>query len=160
MTSTYTLLTNEADYRRACDTLLGLAQQEILIFDRDLAALRLEEKARSEALSRFLQGGTRRRIRLVLHDPLLLQRDFPRLRQLLAGRTHAMELRQSPDDLHNLADTHLLVDQVNGLRRFHVDQPRSALILDDPGYLQPWMQRFDELWELSQPCFSINTTGL
>jgi hypothetical protein len=160
MSPAYTLLTSEAEYRQACDTVLRLAQHQILIFDRDLAALRLEEMARLELLADFLQRDRLRRIRMVLHDPDRLERQAPRLRQLIARFSQCVEVRQSPDNLRDLQDTHVLADDSHGVRRFHIDQPRSALIVDDAVYLQPWRMRFEELWELSQPCLRINTTGL
>ncbi len=160
MNPAYTLLTSEAEYRQACDTVLARTEAEILIFDRDLAALRLEESARLGALTSFLQRSPLSRIRMVLHDPGLLERNAPRLMRLIARYSHLIEARQSPDNLRHLADTHLIADESHGVRRFHVDQPRSALILDDRAYLQPWRQRFEELWALSHPCLRINTTGL
>lgn len=160
MNRTYTLLTSEAEYRRACDTILAQATHEILIFDRDLVALRLEETARLEALAACLRTDGLRRIRVVLHDPEPLQRNAPRLMQLIVNFSRAIEVRQSPDNLRQLADTHLLADENHGVRRFHVDQPRSALILQDRAYVYPWWRRFDELWEMSHSCLSINTTGL
>ncbi len=160
MNPAYTLLASEAGYRQACDTILARAEHEILIFDLDLAALRLEEKARLAALAKFLQADPLRRIRVVLHDPGPMERDAPRLRQFIARFSHVIDVRQSPDNLRHLADTHVLADESHGVRRFHADQPRSALILDDRAYIHPWRQRFEELWELSHPCLGINTTGL
>lgn len=160
MNSHYQLLTSEAEYRQACDTVLGRARHEILIFDRDLAALRLDEKARLDLLAGFLQGQVPRHLRMVLHKPETPMRNSPRLMQLIQRFSHAIEVRQSPDNLHYVADTHILADEEHGVRRFHVDQPRSALVLDDPAYLSPWRQRFEELWALSQPCLTLNTTGL
>ncbi|MCK9389210.1 MAG: hypothetical protein M0Q22_12580 [Sulfuritalea sp.] len=152
MSTAYTLITSEAEYRQACDTILGRAQHEILIFDRDLAALRLEEKARLETLANFLQMDGLRRIRVVLHDPDPVARNAPRLAQLIVRFPHVIDFRQSPDNLRHLADTHVLADEGHGVRRFHADQPRSALIVDNPAYIHPWRQRFEELWELSHPC--------
>jgi hypothetical protein len=160
MNPAYTLLTNEAEYRQACDTILARAQREILIFDRDLAALRIEERARLEALASFLQGGVGRRIRMVLHDPERLERNAPRLMQLIVRFAHVIDVRQSPDDLRHLADSHLLADEIHAVRRFDVDQPRSALVLADRTYVSPWRQRFENLWELSHPCLRMTTTGL
>jgi hypothetical protein len=160
MSPAYTLITSESGYRQACDTVLALAEHEILIFDRDLVALRLEEKARLEALTRFLRTDGQRRIRVVLHDTGPLERDSPRLMQLFGRFSHCIDVRQSPDNLRHLADTHIFADEKCGVRRFHVDQPRSALIVDDPAYIQPWLQRFEELWQLSLPCLRFNTTGL
>jgi len=160
MSPAYTLITSETEYRQACDTILGRAENDILIFDRDLAALRLEDKARLEVLANFLQMDSLRRIRVVLHDPGPVERNAPRLMQFITRFSHVVHVRQSPDNLRHLADTHVLADEGHGVRRFHVDQPRSALILDDPNYINPWRQRFEELWELSHPCLSTSTTGL
>jgi uncharacterized protein YjiS (DUF1127 family) len=160
MNPSYQLLTSEAQYRQACDTILGRAESEILIFDRDLRNLQLDHKSRLESLVAFLTTDRLRRIRVVLHDPGPLHREAPRLMQLIARFSHLIEVRQSPDNLRHLADAHLLADDAQGVRRFHVDQPRSALILDDPAYIHPWRQRFEELWGLSHPCLQINTTGL
>ena len=160
MNPVYTLLTSEAGYRQACDTVLGRAEHEILIFDRDLRSLQLDHKPRLESLATFLTTDRLRRIRVVLHDPGPLHREAPRLMQLIARFSHLIDVRQSPDNLRHLADAHLLADDAQGVRRFHVDQPRSALILDDPAYIHPWRQRFEELWGLSHPCLQINTTGL
>lgn len=160
MSPAYTLLTSETEYRQACDTVLALAEREILIFDRDLAPLRLEEKTRVEALENFLHTDGLRRIRVVLHDTEPLRRDAPRLTQLIARFSHVVDVRQSPDNLRQLADTHVLADENHGVRRFHVDQPRSALVVDDRTYIHPWRQRFEELWQLSHPCLSLNATIL
>ena len=160
MDPNYQLLTSEADYRQACDAILSRAGREILIFDRDLVALKFEDTARLAALTDFLRGGGIHGIRMVLHDPGPLERNLPRLTRLIFRFSHVIEVRQSPDNLRHLADTHILADESHGVRRFHVDQPRSALILDDPAYINPWRQRFEELWELSHPCLQINTTGL
>jgi hypothetical protein len=72
--------------------------------------------------------------------------------QLIARFSHMVEVRQSPDNLRHLADSHLLADDAHAVRRFHIDQPRSALVIDDPAYVHPWRQRFEELWDLSHPC--------
>lgn len=160
MDPNYQLLTSEADYRQACDTVLSRAEREILIFDRDLVALKFEDTTRLAALTDFLRAGGIRGIRMVLHDPGPLERNLPRLTRLIFRFSHVIEVRQSPDNLRHLADTHVLADESHGVRRFHVDQPRSALILDDPAYINPWRQRYEELWELSHPCLQVNTTGL
>lgn len=160
MPPSYTLLTSEADYRRACQTVLGRANHQILIFDRDLQSLGLEETSCLELLAAFLRADAARRIRVVLHDPGPVEKNSPRLMRLIAHFSQVFLVRQSPDNLRHLADAHVLANEGDGLRRFHVDQARSALILDDPADLHPWRRRFEDLWELSHPCLTINTTGL
>ncbi|MBN8474385.1 hypothetical protein [Sulfuritalea sp.] len=160
MNPEYHLLASEADYRQACDTVIGRAQREIAIFDRNLVPLRLNESSRIDKLATFLKTDETRRIRVVIHDPDDLEKNAPRLIQLAARFSHAIAVRQSPDNLRHLADTHLLGDGEHGVRRFQFDLPRCALILDDPSYIGPWRLRFDELWGLSRPCLTLNTTGL
>ena len=160
MNPSYQLLTSEAEYRQACDTVLGRAERELLIFDHDLRNLQLDDGTRLQLLSDFLAAGRLRRIRIVLHDPGPLHQQAPRLMHLIARFSHLIYVRQSPDNLRHLADTHLLADDTHGVRRFHIEQPRSALVVEDPAYIHPWWQRFEELWELSHPCLQINTTGL
>lgn len=158
--STYTLRTGEADYRQAIDTVLELAVSEIAIFDHSLAALRLEEPPRMEKLANFLQKDAVSKLRIIVHEPHLLDSRMPRFMQLATRHSAAIQVRQSPDNLRHLADTHVLADMRHGVRRFHIDHARYALMLDDPAAIQPWQQRFEELWDLSQPCLKITTTGL
>ena len=158
--SIYTLLTGEGDYRNAIDKVLERAVREIAIFDRDLAALRLEDTSRNAKLAGFLRQVPACSLRIVVHSTNLLDSHMPRFMQLAARYSHAVHVRQSPDDLRQLADTHVLADMRHGVRRFHIDHARCALMLNDPAAVQPWQKRFEELWELSQPCLKISTTGL
>lgn len=160
MNPAYTPLASEAEYRQAFDTILGLARRELLVFDRDLRALQLEDKARLGALAEFLQRNGAGSIRMVLHELEALERNAPRLMQLFARRSPGVRLRQCPENLRHLADTHVLVDRRHGVRRFHADQPRGALILDDETYIDPWWRRFEELWELALPAVPLDRTGL
>jgi hypothetical protein len=160
MKPSYQLFTSEVEYRQACDMVVGRAGRELLIFDRDLRKLQLEDNIRLQLLTSFLASDRLRRIRIALHDPEPLHRQAPRLMQVIARFSHMIEVRQSPGNLRHLADSHLLADDAHGVRRFHIDQPRSALVIDDPAYIHPWWQRFEELWDLSHPCLQINTTGL
>ena len=89
---TYKQINSEAEYREACDTILGRAQHDVLIFDRDLAALQPGQKIRLELLAGFLQADALRRIRIVLHDPVHLERNAPRLIQVIARFSHAIEV--------------------------------------------------------------------
>lgn len=158
--STYILRTGEADYRQAIDTVLELAVSEIAIFDHSLATLRLEEPPRMEKLANFLKKDAVSRLRIIVHEPHLLNSRMPRFMQLATRHSAAIQVRQSPDNLRHLADTHVLADMRHGVRRFHIDHARYALTLDDPAAIRPWQQRFEELWDLSQPCLKTTTTGL
>jgi hypothetical protein len=156
----YSQLTGEAEYRQAIDTVLLQAERELAIFDHDLTSLRLEEPARIAMLTDFLQRSPNAILRIVVHDAQPMNTRMPRFMKLAMLHSTRIQARGSPGNLHHLADTHCLGDQCHGVRRFHRDHARCALILDDPAAIQPWQKRFEELWGLSQPCLNINTTGL
>jgi hypothetical protein len=122
--------------------------------------LQLDDHTRLESLADFLASGSPAANPHRAARPGALERQAPRLMQLIARFSHMVDVRQSPDNLRHLADSHLLADDAHGVRRFHIEQPRSALVIDDPAYIHPWRQRFEELWELSHPCLRLNTTGL
>lgn len=160
MEPTYRLMTNEADYRNGFDRVVQLAEREILIFDRDLQAAQIDEPLRAAKLEEFLAADRIRQIRIVLHEPEAVRKNAPRLMQLLARFSHQMAVREVPDSLGHLADTHILADRRHGVRRMQYNQPRSALMLEDPTAISPWWDRFMELWEQSRPCLSPTATGL
>jgi hypothetical protein len=151
---------SEAGYRQAIDITLSTACQEIRIFDRDLERMGLEEPARAGLLAAFLAGDKDRRIRIVVRNPEPLQRRFPRLLALIRRHSQAVEIRQTPDHLQGLADCEILADKKHGTLRTHADHPRGKRISDDPKEVHPWWQRFDELWDASQPCSPATSIGL
>jgi len=158
--SAYTEIIGEASYRAAIDSVIENSDREIAIFDRDLIAMRLDEPARLNRLKAFLERGADQRLRIVVHDPIPLTHKTPRLAQLFVRCKAWVEVRQSPETLRQLCDSHVIGDRNNGLRRFHANHPRSALIAGDADYLNPWLKRFNELWDLSEAQTLGITTGL
>jgi hypothetical protein len=158
--ASYTALSSEIEFRTALDTVLPRVSRELLIFDRDLVSLKLDDAHRIDLITGVLTQNRNCRIRIVVHNPLPAQQSAPRLINLLARFSHAIACRQSPENLLYLADSHVIADDACGVRRFQSGQPRSALILNDANYLLPWRQRFEELWEVSSQCLSPDTTGL
>lgn len=144
----YALLSGEAEYRSAIGDVLMRARSALRVFDRDLAQMQLASRDGAEKLESFVTGGGR--MELVLHDTDSLL-EAPRLRRLLDHHGHLFEVRTLPDDLRHLADCHVLADGIHGVRRFHFSQPRAALEIDAPTTIQPWWQRFDDLWAESVP---------
>ena len=150
----------EAGFRAAIDLTLATAQREIRVFDRDLAHTGLSDRMHAELLTNFLKGGRSRRLRIVLHDTDWIERNAPRLLSLLRLYSHAIEVRQTPEHLRELTDCWVLADEANGAIRHHADHPRGELVADSPADLQAWWQRFDDLWEASEPRTPGSVTGL
>ena len=57
-------------------------------------------------------------------------------------------------------DPFALADERDHLHRFHYEDSRALLALDDPAGTQPFLDRFQELWEASGPAASATTLGL
>lgn len=151
---------SEAGYLQAVDGVLLGAVRELRLFDRDLIRLNLNTPTRIEHLTRFLSAGPTQRLSIVLHDPGPVERDQPRLVNLLRRFSPAIEFRQSPENLRHLADCLLLADKRDAVVRFHADHPRGKTLRHSPPEVHPYWQRFGELWELSAPCLSATVLGL
>lgn len=149
---------SEAGYAAAIDALLAAVRQSVRVFDHALIGMGLEQPGRCATLGRILsaQGS----LRMVLHDPQPLERGMPRLLSLLRRHSERMEVRQSPKQLRHLSDCFLLGDMEHGVLRFHARHARGRYLLDDAEALQPWHQRFEELWEAATPCLAATRLGL
>lgn len=150
---------SEAGYAAAIDALLAATRQDLCVFDADLTKMGLELPARSAMLERLL-ASRESRLRLVVHDPEPLARRSPRLLKLMQRHPGAMEVRQTPKALRHLADCFLLGDARHGVVRFHAQQPRGKCFLDDAEAVQPWQQRFEDLWEAATPGIRATHLGL
>jgi hypothetical protein len=150
----------EADYAAAIDAVLIATQQSVCVFDNDLVGMGLEQPARCTTLGQILSAHPEGRLRMVLHDPQPLERGMPRLLKLLQRHSDRMEVRQSPLQLRHLSDCFLLGDVGHGVLRFHARHARGKYLLDDVDALQPWHQRFAELWEAATPCLGATRLGL
>lgn len=158
--ASYSRFDDETSYRAQLQAVFALAESDVCILDRSLAGMRIESATFREALSEFLSRSAKHSVRIALHDTQPVRTDMPRFLGLAQRYAHNLKVRQIPDEYRHLSDCHLLVDARHGVRRFHVDQARGALILDDPQEIRPWWNRFDELWELSLPVDLTGTTGL
>lgn len=149
-----------ADYRLAIDTVLESAAREICVFDPDLKGLEFDNHGRAESLAAFLSASRDRSLRIVLHNTDFVTRDCPRLISLLKRFSDTLSIRQTPDNLRNLADCFVLADNACVAVRFHADHYRGKLLLFLPDEVQAWRQRFEDLWEESAPAVSATCLGL
>jgi len=150
----------EAGYVAAIDAVLAVTQQSLCVFDGDMVRMGLEQPARCESLGHILASSGDHPLRIVVHDRKPLERASPRLLKLLQRHPDRMEVRQTPKSLRHLADCFLLGDARHGVVRFHAQQPRGKLFLDDVDATLPWQMRFDELWEAATSGISATRLGL
>lgn len=151
---------SEAEYRAAIDAVIARATRELRVFDHDLERMRLDDKARADALTEFLATSPARRLLVVVHESRFVQARAARLQALVRRFPNAVDIRESAAELKRVAECFVLADTAHGAVRFHRDHARGKLLIDAPGAVRLYLQHFDELWESATPCVSATTLGL
>jgi hypothetical protein len=144
----------------AIDALLGLATQQVLVFDRDLTDTGWATAQRAEAVKAFLRRSRNAELRIILHDPRFVASACPRLTALLRVYGHAMSIWRTGAEARTANDAMTIVDARHALRRYHVEQPRATLVLSLPQVVKPLLARYEEIWATGEPAVGGTTLGL
>jgi hypothetical protein len=147
-------------FQAAVDRLLQQPGRELRIFDPDGAALRLNDSGRLGLLEQFLRASRTRRLYIVLHEPQHLQRQCPRMMNLLARYAHAIQVNRTHEEIRELQDAFLVLDSVHYVRRPVAAFFRGAIGLADENEALAMRARFSEIWSASYPAVSSTTVGL
>lgn len=153
-----TMITSWSEHDLALDTVFGLAERSIRIFDADLSLLKLELPERIEKLRGFLTSGISHTLQIVVRNPDVLFRNNPRLIQLLTYHSHNMGIFSTPEHLANLNDNMLIADGRHALIRFHADHVRSKIIVNNPAECQPYEVRLNDI--INEGCTPIGASPL
>ena len=156
----HTQLNGITEYTDALDTLCGLAQRNLFLFEKDFDGLGYNSEARYATLRNFLLASPAHRLYVLAHDTHYLSTLCPRMLMLLEQFGTAMFIHQTPRHLQHISDPFSVADESNYVRRFHFDSPRGILGLHDPGQARALKSRFMEMWESSHPAVSITNLGL
>lgn len=156
----HTALNGTADYIAALDTLCGLAQHNLYIFEKDFGNLGFNSEARYDILRDFLLSSPHNRLHLLAHNTRPLTQYCPRLLILLRQFSHNMHIYQTPQHLQHLSEPFAVADEAHYVRRFHFDDPRGILAQNDAEGARTLKSRFDEIWAASHPAVSATTLGL
>lgn len=159
-TPQHTRLEGIREYTQAIDTVLQLARHTIRIFERDLDGIGFNSPARQELLRGFLLASRTSRLRLVVHDIEYLESRCPRMIHLLRQFSHGMQIHRTRPHVRSMCDPIIIADDQHYLHRFHYDDSRALLGLYDPHGAHDLTQRFEELWEASEPGITVTTLGL
>jgi hypothetical protein len=147
------------EYEGALDTLFAQTGRTLRIFDRSLGG-DYNSQHRHELLRSFLRASRDARIRIVLHDASNLVRDCPRIINLVRDFSHAVSINETQAEAKGVYDPFSVIDERHYVHRFHYEQPRGLLALDDPQSANGFVKRFEEIWEASTPAVSATTLGL
>lgn len=158
--ATYRPLTTLAESQEAIDQVIAAAERTLKVFDITLEGRGFNAPARVEQLRQFLVAGRAHRILVALHDTETLERDVPRLLSLVRQFPMSVEIHRTLGQARNAMDPFIVADDHSVWRRMHYEQPRAIVALHSPSDSIPLAQRFDEIWELSEPCALGRVLGL
>lgn len=153
-------LSTLAEQIAAIDDLIALAKQQIRVFDQDLSQTGWNSAARADRLAAFLRQVRGRRLDIIVHDTRYLESACPHMLNLLRNYGHALTIYQTGPEGKVATDPLLIVDGRHYLHRFHFEQPRAALGIDQPEQTQPLASRFDEIWATGEVGLSGTVLGL
>ena len=139
---------------------IASAQSTIRVFDISLSNRGFNSPALTETLRRFFVAGRTHRLLIALHSTDLLERESPRLLNLLRQYPMSIEIHRTLAQARNAMDPFVVADDRGVWHQLHASQPRAIVALDSPSDAMPIAQRFDEIWELSEPAVSAQQLGL
>jgi len=156
----YRPISGTAESLAAIGEVIGAAQRTIRVFDISLSNRGFNSPALAEKLRQFFVAGRAHRLFIALHNTDLLERESPRLLQLLRQFPMSIEIHRTLAQARNAMDPFVVADDHSVWHQLHHEQPRAIVALHSPEDAQPIMQRFDEIWDLSEPAVSATTLGL
>ena len=144
----------------AIEEVIGAAQRTLRVFDISLSNRGFNSPAVAEKLRQFLVAGRAHRLYIALHNTELLERESPRLLQLLRQFPMSIEIHRTLAQARNAMDPFVVADDHSVWHQLHHEQPRAVVAIHSPPDAIPITQRFDEIWDLSEPAVSATTLGL
>lgn len=156
----HTKLDGIVEYSAALDTLCGLAQHNLYVFEKDFDGLGFNSEARYATLRAFLLASPAHRLLLLAHDMHYLSTRCPRMMLLLQQFGASVFIYQTPKHLQHISEPFSVADETHYVRRFHFDDPRGILAQSDPEKARVLKSRFMEMWSSSHPALSHTKLGL
>lgn len=158
--ASYRQIEGLAQSREAIDAVIATAAKSICIFDHNLEQRGYGDPARIERLRHFLLAGRAHRLRIALHEPEHLERHEPRLIALLRQLPGSIAIHRTIGQARNAMDPFVLADDHSVWHLQHLGQPRAVVALHSPADATPLLDRFEEIWALSEPAVASSTLGL
>ena len=156
----YRMLSGIAESNAAIDEVIATAQRTLRIFDFTLMNRGFNSPSRFDAMRHFLVAGRAHRILIALHETDLLERECPRLLMLLRQFPMSIAIHRTVSMARSAMDPFVLADDHSVWHQMHYSQLRAIVALHSPLDAVPIVQRFNEIWDQSEPAISATTTGL
>lgn len=139
------LITNWTDHDRSLHHILELATRSLRIFDEDLSKLKLESADNAGLVHRLLASDRLHTVQILLKNADPVQRNSPRLMQLLRQYPESMSITECLPHLANLSEALLIADENHALVRFHMDNVRCKTIIGSAEECALYLHRFEEI---------------
>lgn len=149
-----------AEQAAAIDQLIGLAKRRIRVFDQDLSHIGWNLAARADRLAQYLREARGRRLDIIVHDTHYIESACPRLLGLLRTYSFAVTIYRTGTEAKLATDPLIIIDDQHYLHRFHFDQSRAAMGINQPDHTRPLAQRFEEIWATGEPGLNATVLGL
>jgi hypothetical protein len=159
----YRLMETRSEAREAINEVLSLARREIRVFDVSAKMLKEREfgtPERIETIRQLLMSSRDHRLRIALHDTTAIESEVPRLISLLAQFSGQIQIHRTVGQATEVRDPMVIADDAHFWRKLHIDHPRSVVTLHSPHDAHAFVERFEEIWELSELAVSSSKLGL
>jgi hypothetical protein len=157
---TRTVFNHWSEHDDAVERVLGLAQHNLLVFDFDLSALKLNQPSRVQLIENLLAKNPKEKSVFVVQDASRLVSAQPRLVTLLHTFQHNFSVIECVESLRELPDSMLIADREHAVVRFSRQLPRCKLLENVAPEVQPYVRRMEQILAEGGHAVSTRATGL
>jgi hypothetical protein len=157
------MMESNGDALNAIDEVFAAATRELRIFDVSAVSLRergMGRPARIDMLRAAFSKNRAMRIRIVLHETNAFESELPRLVALMQMHSAQLKIQRTVGQAREAKDVMLIADDAHFWRKPYFEHPRSIVTLNDPASAQPFIDRFEEIWENTETVAIGGATGL
>ncbi len=162
----YRLMDSQAEAKTSIAEVIAHARHELMIFDQSPTTLKEREFGRPqiiELMRELLLGSQKNRacrIRVALHETGGIESELPRLISLLGQFSDLLSIHRTTGAARTVQDVLLIADGDAMWRKPVAAHPRSIVTIHDATEVKPFIDRFEEIWLLSENSVSERGTGL
>jgi hypothetical protein len=159
----YRIMDSRAEAAEAIAQVLASAQTSLCIVDQSADSLSEREFGRPhvvEQLRKLLLANRSHKIRIALHDTQGIESELPRLVALLDTFSTQLSIQRTLGAAREIQDVMLIADLDAIWRKPVAAHPRSIVSLHDAAAVKPYLERFEEIWSLTENAVSSRGTGL
>ena len=159
----YRLMQTMGEAREAIDEVIAQARREIRIFDVNPGTLKdrgFGHPERIEVLRKCLLVSRDHRLRIALHETKGIESELPRLVALLTLFSGQIQIQHTVGQAVLARDPVIIADDAHFWHKLHIDHPRSVMTLNSAADARPFVERFEEIWELSEVAVTGSSLGL